>query len=680
MTAAQLAHALAQRVQEQAGAAGDVAVNAGALVEAVGGPDVARGAVAGAFVMALTYLAGFAALRRSGPAVCAFLLVAAAAGWQALNLGFFAGVGVTWILFAKGAFAAAGFIFLAATLRRAKASAAFAGVLFFAAVAYLAAGVSGFFVTTDFSDIYRSALYGAAALAAGVIGLEAVRGDIGAWLIAPGAAIALAAPFAAGYFGAVGPFAAAALFSLGVMAVALVAITEAADAPRTTALTPVDVDGFAPPAAAAANAAADAEAGRMLVAETALSDILDYAGLSVWDWTPTRARRTERAGDVLGVAAAAPGDLDALRDALDPGDAARFEAEALAGDDGPFSLTARLKSGRAVRLRGARAVDDAGALERFVLLADDVDAAVAPPGLQGRRDAARKGGRRTGDRPARAVDVAGALANDRLYAAFQPIVSLDDERVVGYEALLRAEPGVNGGFDDLSTEEIVLAAEAQGRGADLAALMLAASAEFLAKKRAGAADRNVFAAFNVSFRQMRAEGFVDAVARAVQYFSLPPKTLVVELTETDAVTDEKAARVIFERLRAAGAGLAFDDFGAGFSSLANLHKFAFDFLKIDKSFVDRLDQDDPDAAKIVAALASLGAGMGLTVIAEGLSRRSLATQARLHGCTLGQGFAFGRPETPDGRFAGGPPAPAPQEAAPGPSDPNRGVFKTEKLR
>ena len=97
------------------------------------------------------------------------------------------------------------------------------------------------------------------------------------------------------------------------------------------------------------------------------------------------------------------------------------------------------------------------------------------------------------------------------------------------------------------------------------------------------------------------------------------------------------------RLKEAGAALAFDDFGAGFSSLSNLHKFSFDYLKVDKSFIKKLG-DDADAAKIVGAVARLGADLGMTVIAEGVESTALAEAAHKNGCRLGQGFAFGDAE------------------------------------
>ena len=99
----------------------------------------------------------------------------------------------------------------------------------------------------------------------------------------------------------------------------------------------------------------------------------------------------------------------------------------------------------------------------------------------------------------------------------------------------------------------------------------------------------------------------------------------------------------FKKLRAAGASLAYDDFGAGFSSLSNLHKYDFDYLKIDKSFIDDIVANG-GKKKIVGALARLGRDFGMTVIAEGIESADAAETAKAIGCRMGQGYHLGQPE------------------------------------
>jgi EAL domain-containing protein (putative c-di-GMP-specific phosphodiesterase class I) len=232
-----------------------------------------------------------------------------------------------------------------------------------------------------------------------------------------------------------------------------------------------------------------------------------------------------------------------------------------------------------------------------------------------------------------------ALANGEIAAAFQPIVSLQTGKVVGYEALARWRAE---GRERAGAEALVAAAEACGLGGALAEFMLEAAAEHLARELKPGA-RNLFVALNVSYRQICEPEFPAAVKKAMREHALPPKSIVLELTETQAISDPKAAASVFRSLRDAGAALAFDDFGAGFSSLANLQKFSFDYLKIDKSFIETLSKGG-DGLKIARAIAGLGRDLGLTVIAEGVETRELADLAKAAGCTLGQGYAFGVPK------------------------------------
>ena len=178
---------------------------------------------------------------------------------------------------------------------------------------------------------------------------------------------------------------------------------------------------------------------------------------------------------------------------------------------------------------------------------------------------------------------------------------------------------------------------------ELAKIMLAQSAAFLAEKLKTEKRGDLFVAMNVSWGQMSAPGFADAVRDAIAKYSLPKNALVLELTEGDAVTDDdRAASRVFKSLKAAGAALAFDDFGAGFSCLTNLRKYDFDYLKIDKSFADDLEKGG-EGAKIVRSLAGLGKDLGLKVIVEGVESKDAVKAALDMGCAYGQGYALGKP-------------------------------------
>jgi diguanylate cyclase (GGDEF)-like protein len=148
--------------------------------------------------------------------------------------------------------------------------------------------------------------------------------------------------------------------------------------------------------------------------------------------------------------------------------------------------------------------------------------------------------------------------------------------------------------------------------------------------------------FNLSPRQFWQPDLAERILERLDERAIDPNRVVVEVTETSAMRDPERAQAILWDLHARGLRLALDDFGTGYSNLWRLRNLPVDILKIDRSFVSRVDVD-PQAAKIVAAFIQLGQGLGMTTLAEGIETegewRFLAEQ----GCELGQGFYFSRP-------------------------------------
>ncbi len=687
--------------------------------------DLVRGAIGGAFIIALAFLAGFAVFRRSAAAVCALLMVVVAAALEFNWLGLLSIGNEKIVVFLHGLFGASVLIYLSSTVRAARRSPLLGGLMFAGALTMAGLGAINFLGRVDADALMIRALIGVAGFAGLLALLQSLRGDHGARLLLPGIALAAAAPFTGDLAGPVVSMTPHALFTFGVLAASLVTLTEGGRR-----------DAGQGVLAAAAYQAAPSYAGRddspsgpneeqkMLVSENQLAQVLDYAGVAVWDWSDTNSHQTGSFAALFDADEVVRVTPRRLRDFIHPSERARFEHVVFGRHegDGAFDVTVKLRNENFVRLRGARAVDDRGELERLVVFAEpapdaspklwdaaspaartdavgaaayapvDTDRSVGQSASQVSDDPAtaslsRGGGEKRSARSAKTEPggraapsgaaqtsadapsgqdragkghVAKALDEGRLEAAFQPIVSLSDQSVRGYEALLRARADAPE-LKDLSTEEIVSAAEGEGAGDALAAMMLKASTRFLAERLKARKRKDLFVAFNVSYAQMRADGFVDAVRSEIDAHALPPKALVIELTEAEAVSDDKAAKEIFSALKTAGAALAFDDFGSGFSSLSNLQKFSFDYLKVDKSFVERLGSDR-EASKIVSAVAGLGSDLGLTVIAEGLSTKKLAEAALKHGCKLGQGYAFGEPEpaakTPSAPLTLGAAAPA----------------------
>jgi diguanylate cyclase (GGDEF)-like protein/PAS domain S-box-containing protein len=223
---------------------------------------------------------------------------------------------------------------------------------------------------------------------------------------------------------------------------------------------------------------------------------------------------------------------------------------------------------------------------------------------------------------------------------FQPIVNLDDGRVVGFEALARwhhPELGV------LGPEQFLPIAEETGLIGDVGMTVLRAAVARLGQWRArlpGFAEG--FVSVNVGLRQLLDPGFASLVAEALGEGGLPAGALWLEVTEATLMSDVQAATVALRVLRGLGLHVTVDDFGTGYSSLTYLKRFPVEWIKVDRSFVDGLGIDS-DASTIVEAVVRLGHSLGLGVVAEGVESPLQLERLRELGCELGQGFLFGRP-------------------------------------
>lgn len=623
------------------------------------GLDLGRGAIIGALFVGTAYLAGYAVLRRSPAAACALAMVLAAAALQFGSLGFFPEMPSKALVMLQGVFGAAAIVYLSSVVKLAR-NAFVGGLMLAAALTFVGLGAINILGRGDASGLMRNALFGVGLLAA-ILSVVQWRKDPAARLLLPGVILAMAAPFAGGltaWFGDGFSLAPHALFAIGVIAASLVALTEESR-PRIDDLG-LHVHGHAhshnhdhhhhDAAMTASGGPRECEADleHDHLCETKLARVADYAGVAVWDWCPHGAHQTEGMAAMMGADSRAPFTPEAVKAFIHKDDAAKLEQRVLAGSlgDGAFDLILKLHDGRHVRFRGARAVDGGGALERIVAFIDSVPEptkmlkASAPPALLTYGGVAKGAAAPLQHNNLLAGAFPEALSRGDIKTVFQPIVSLDGGKVAGYEALARW-PG-KGGEADRGAEELVRAAEASGKGGALARVVLEDAAQHLAKEMKAQGRRDLFVAVNLSFVQMREPGFPSALKRVSADYGLPAKSVVLELTESQAISEKAGAAEIFKALKDAGAALAFDDFGAGFSSLNNLRKYAFDYLKIDKSFIDGLTRGN-ESGKIAQSIAALGRDLGLTVIAEGVETKATAEAARKIGCTLGQGYAFGAP-------------------------------------
>jgi cyclic di-GMP phosphodiesterase Gmr len=241
-----------------------------------------------------------------------------------------------------------------------------------------------------------------------------------------------------------------------------------------------------------------------------------------------------------------------------------------------------------------------------------------------------------------------ALQNDALEMEFQPILSLSDGEVVGFEALARWTDAELG---SVPPSRFIPVAEESGLIVPLGRWALRKSATCLAKWDK-AYGRHVPLSINVNVSpvQIARDNVPSAVREALTAAQVDGKRLTVELTESALIADLQETRALLSALKAMDITIAMDDFGTGFSNLANLQTLPIDILKIDQSFVTGM-VGDPDKVAIVRAIISLAQALGMRTVAEGIETAEVSWALAELGCDRGQGYYYARPMTPDTAYA-----------------------------
>jgi diguanylate cyclase (GGDEF)-like protein/PAS domain S-box-containing protein len=235
-----------------------------------------------------------------------------------------------------------------------------------------------------------------------------------------------------------------------------------------------------------------------------------------------------------------------------------------------------------------------------------------------------------------------ALERGELRVLYQPQVELATGRIVGAEALLRWHHPERG----LVVPPLFIPiAEQTGLIVPIGAWVLEEACRQAAiwSQESGS---QLTMSVNVSPRQLASPEFAGVVGGALATTGLDPSLLCLEITESAVMADPAAATAVLERLKAIGVRLAIDDFGVGYSSLAQLKALLpVDTIKIDKSFVDGVTAGGEDQA-IVDAVLRLAEGLGLAAVAEGVENAEQVDALLGMGCRLSQGFHFARPQSP----------------------------------
>ena len=235
--------------------------------------------------------------------------------------------------------------------------------------------------------------------------------------------------------------------------------------------------------------------------------------------------------------------------------------------------------------------------------------------------------------------LADALARDGLVLHYQPILAVDSGAVEGFEALVRW-PRRDGSL--LPPGDFVPVAEQSELVCELGAWVLHTATRQLAQWSAAWARDDLTVAVNISGRHVARSRIIADVTAALEASGLPPRQLVLEVTET-ALIDDPAALVRLAELRALGVAIGLDDFGTGYSSISLLEGMPLDILKVDRRFL--LDPG-ASAAKLLQLIVQAGHAFGLRVVAEGVEHDHQLQTLRALGCELAQGYLLGRPVDP----------------------------------
>ena len=272
------------------------------------------------------------------------------------------------------------------------------------------------------------------------------------------------------------------------------------------------------------------------------------------------------------------------------------------------------------------------------------------------------------------TELRSVIEERRLRVFYQPVVNLLGGELAGFEALARWPAGP----EQISPARFVAIAEDTGLIADLGQLVLEQACGCLSDwRRRGIVSEELTISVNVSARQLsHPQRLVADVKRALERSGLPPGCLCLEITESTVISRPERARSALDDLARLGVRAEIDDFGTGYASLTALQSFVGDTLKIDRSFIGTMHENE-DHRAIVRGIVALAHNLGIHVVAEGIEHREQLALLRSIGCEYGQGYLFARPLPADElepaivawdgeRFAAGavavPPPPLPRGA------------------
>jgi diguanylate cyclase (GGDEF)-like protein/PAS domain S-box-containing protein len=241
------------------------------------------------------------------------------------------------------------------------------------------------------------------------------------------------------------------------------------------------------------------------------------------------------------------------------------------------------------------------------------------------------------------LELAAAIGNGEMLLEYQPTFDLVTGKIVGAEALLRWEHPRRG---RLSPALFIPLAERSGQIIEIGMWVLDEACRQAVEWGWDALGSPMSINVNVSAVQLADPDFVEGVGATLARHGLVPRSVVLEIAESVLADDSEEAIERLQLLKGLGVRLAIDDFGTGYASLACLHQFPVDEIKIDKSFIDRIEGEAPDGLRLVDAILTLADVLGLDATAEGIQSAEQARRLVELGCKRAQGYWLSKPVPP----------------------------------
>ena len=238
------------------------------------------------------------------------------------------------------------------------------------------------------------------------------------------------------------------------------------------------------------------------------------------------------------------------------------------------------------------------------------------------------------------TDLRHGLEREEFFIQYQPIVSLDNFRLCGFEALVRWRHPERGLISPL---DFIPLAEETGQIIPIGQWVLMQACKQMHRwQRRYGMEHPLFISVNLSGKQFAQSDLIEQVKKTITETRLNPRGLKLEITESVVMENIEMATQMLQQLRDLGVQLSIDDFGTGYSSLSYLHRFPIDTLKVDKSFVMEM-VDNNENIEIVRTIIMLAQNLGMDVIAEGIETKEQLALLRKLKCEKGQGYYFSKP-------------------------------------